>query len=140
MRNDRRATARRNPACPVCDEREATERCAKCRKNLCGRCMGRGEVECSSCRPDPYWSVHEANTRRARRNPGRCPVCNGPGYGMGDICMGCVRARAKTATTGRGKCSCGSKKIPGPEVSVGGRYGRAWIPCERCLGSIRQTR
>jgi hypothetical protein len=66
--------------------------------------------------------------------PNTCPVCAGPGF-FGEICMGCVRSRARSAMDHR--CHCGAKKIPGAERNNG--LGRRWIPCERCLGTIRQT-
>ena len=66
------------------------------------------------------------------KNPGTCPVCAGPGWGMGEICMDCVRSRAKTVAN-RGRCSCGKKRIPGAPAQVG---SRVWTPCERCLGAI----
>ena len=69
---------------------------------------------------------------------GDCPVCGGPGWGAGEICMPCVKSRAKAAQN-HGRCSCGNKKIPGPEKAPFGPRGRKWIPCERCLGTIKQT-
>lgn len=73
---------------------------------------------------------------------GTCEVCGGPGdmftMTQGGPCMSCVRARANTAQNG-GKCRCGRKAIPGPEAGGGRPGARSWIPCERCLGVIRQT-
>lgn len=58
-----------------------------------------------------------------------------PGSRYGDLCMNCVKARARAAMDGR--CHCGRKAVPGSERGGNGR--RSWIPCERCLGTIRQT-
>jgi hypothetical protein len=53
------------------------------------------------------------------------------------ICMGCVRARAKVATSGRGRCTCPKRlKRPTDIKRIG---SRAWIACERCLGQIAQV-
>jgi len=68
---------------------------------------------------------------------------------LGWVPMSWVRARAVTASS-NGRCFCGHDAIPGPERRTGGytvvvdgerheRGGRSWIPCERCLGTIRQT-
>jgi hypothetical protein len=52
------------------------------------------------------------------------------------ICMACVRARAKVATTGRGHCTCPKRlKRPTDVKQIG---SRRWISCERCLGQIEQ--
>lgn len=48
-------------------------------------------------------------------------------------CLDCTRARMRSAMSGR--CTCGTHKIPGDVCRVG---SRSWIPCRRCLGSIRQ--
>lgn len=80
------------------------------------------------------------------------PTCEGCGRRLGPIealqwsvCMDCTKARARAAQT-NGRCKCGSKRRPGDELSTGGvtingtrRGGRSWIPCRRCLGTIRQT-
>lgn len=79
-----------------------------------------------------YDDVMRGGARRPTKNPGSCPVCGGPGWGAGEICMGCVRARAATVAR-HGRCACGKKRIPGAEVQ---HLGRAWTPCERCLGAI----
>jgi hypothetical protein len=50
------------------------------------------------------------------------------------VCFDCVKARHRAAV--KRKCACGRKAVPLPEV--GGR-GRRFIPCRRCLGTIRQT-
>lgn len=62
-------------------------------------------------------------------------------FGDGKPCMDCVRARARTA--GSGRCRCGRKANPGEPVTVGGyvvngvkRGGRTFTPCKRCLGNI----
>ena len=66
-----------------------------------------------------------------------CPVCGKDG-GLsvldGKPCMACIRSRQQAAMDG--KCHCGKQRIEGDERSVG---SRRWIPCERCLGTIRQT-
>ena len=56
------------------------------------------------------------------------------------VCMECVKARAKTACS-NGRCKCGAKKVPGEPAGpgVGKRSGRVFIPCKRCLGSIKQV-
>lgn len=77
-----------------------------------------------------------------------CSICGKPRGLMGDPCMKCIQSRAKAAQDG--KCHCGNQAIPGEEISAGGykvrvdgevrnRGGRSWIPCQRCLGTIRQT-
>ena len=43
------------------------------------------------------------------------------------------RARARAAMDGR--CHCGRHKDPGEVRSIG---SRSWLPCQRCLGSIKQ--
>lgn len=80
-----------------------------------------------------------------------CPVCGKDGDLWvlidGKPCMACIKARHRAAMDGR--CHCGRAKIPGEVKSVGGyavlvdgkkvrRGGRSWIPCERCLGTIKQ--
>ena len=50
------------------------------------------------------------------------------------VCMGCTKARHR-AVLNRGKCGCGSKKVPGDIARTG---SRSWVPCNRCLGSIKQ--
>ncbi len=62
-----------------------------------------------------------------------CTVCGQACGFLNDPCMACIRARARAAMTGR--CPCGRKAIPGIERAVG---SRRWIPCNRCLGTIRQ--
>lgn len=81
-------------------------------------------------------------------NFGTCDGCNGPldllgAMGKYAVCMDCVKARHRTATTG-GACKCGRKKRPGEVVKTGGyfvngtrRGGRSFIPCNRCLGNIK---
>lgn len=67
----------------------------------------------------------------------------------GELPMAWVRARAASVAH-NGRCVCGRLAIPGPERRTGGyvvvvdgerraRGGRSWVPCERCLGTIRQT-
>lgn len=51
------------------------------------------------------------------------------------VCFECTQARAKCVAK-HGRCVCGSKRVAGDEMSNG--CGRRWIPCRRCLGSIRQ--
>ena len=82
---------------------------------------------------------HAAGTtgrRKTAETENKCPVCGGPGF-FGDICMDCVKSRQRAAQDGR--CHCGRKAIPGPERGGKPRGMRKWIPCERCLGTIRQT-
>jgi len=52
------------------------------------------------------------------------------------ICMPCVKARVKVATSGRGRCTCPKRlKRPTDVKRIG---SRTWISCERCLGTIEQ--
>jgi len=68
-------------------------------------------------------------------------TCEGCGKPLGPmdvgytVCFECTKARAKTACTG-GRCHCGRKARPGSPRRV---YSRSWIPCHRCLGTIRQV-
>ena len=85
-----------------------------------------------------------ANRRTADIMDSKCPVCGSDADLWcaidGKPCMNCIKARQRAAQDGR--CHCGRKAIPGEERSTGGingRSGRRWIPCERCLGTIRQT-
>jgi hypothetical protein len=50
------------------------------------------------------------------------------------VCMPCTRARQKAVLSHR--CCCGPKRVPGELCTVG---SRRWIPCRRCLGTIRQV-
>jgi len=50
------------------------------------------------------------------------------------VCMECTRARAR-ACGASGRCMCGRKRIEGEALRVG---SRSWVPCKRCLGSVRQ--
>jgi hypothetical protein len=102
-------------------ERMASSGCPGCGTN--GYAVG---GTCTNCGYKPK-SAEFDNT---------CPVCGGPGF-FGDICMGCVKSRARAAQDGR--CHCGNKRIPGEEKAPFGPRGRKWIPCERCLGTIKQT-
>ena len=63
---------------------------------------------------------------------GTCEVCGGPSFWS--PCMDCVRARARSATTGH-RCVCGRKRIESAVKRVG---SRTWISCERCLGTVKQ--
>lgn len=51
-----------------------------------------------------------------------------------DICLSCVRARARVA--------CGSKRCSCPKALKRERViktaSRSWVACDRCLGSVRQ--
>jgi hypothetical protein len=49
------------------------------------------------------------------------------------VCFPCTRARHQAVLKGR--CACGSSRRPADAVS---HLGRVWIPCRRCLGTIRQ--
>jgi hypothetical protein len=49
------------------------------------------------------------------------------------VCLDCTKARARTATTHR--CGCGRSARPGSTQRIG---SRSWVPCRRCLGTIRQ--
>ena len=68
-------------------------------------------------------------------------TCDGCGKPLGvveatmwSVCMDCTKARARSAFNGR--CHCGRLRVPGRERSVG---SRRWIPCQRCLGTIKQV-
>lgn len=73
-------------------------------------------------------------------------VCEGCGddfiniFDRVPVCMDCVAARGKCATTWRNTCKCGRKKNPGEVTTVRlGQTGeRSWVPCKRCLGTIKQ--
>lgn len=60
--------------------------------------------------------------------------------GRWSVCMDCTKARHRSATTG-GRCKCGRKAREGDlcEVNPGRPTGRKWIPCLRCLGTIKQV-
>jgi len=67
-------------------------------------------------------------------------TCNGCGKPFQNtidtyaVCMDCVRARHR-AVVKRGRCTCGAKRRELPVSRVG---SRTWIPCGRCLGTVRQ--
>jgi len=64
-----------------------------------------------------------------------CEGCGKPlGLGPWAVCMDCTRARARAATSGW-RCRCGNRRREGAERSIG---GRRWVPCLRCLGTVRQ--
>ena len=50
------------------------------------------------------------------------------------VCLPCTKARQRAVVSRR--CCCGRKRLPGEPCAVGGRQ---WIPCRRCLGTIRQV-
>lgn len=65
----------------------------------------------------------------------KCPVCDTNAVTHPtQICMGCVMARAKTATTG-GRCRC-PKTLKNPRTVT--TRSRSWVACDRCLGTIKQ--
>jgi hypothetical protein len=72
----------------------------------------------------------------------KCEGCGGEMYSFiwPHVCMSCVKARHRSVVA-RGRCVCGRKRRPMPEVGNGlKRLGaRRWIPCGRCLGTIRQV-
>lgn len=49
------------------------------------------------------------------------------------VCFGCTKARQRAVVAGR--CCCGRQRVPGAPCAAG---SRRWIPCRRCLGTIRQ--
>lgn len=51
-----------------------------------------------------------------------------------DVCLACTKARHR-AVVNHGRCSCGSKRVEGEVIK---HLGRSWVPCVRCLGTIRQ--
>jgi len=69
--------------------------------------------------------------------------CEGCGKGLTPaegahwrVCLDCTKARHRTAVN-RGRCGCRAKdKRPGEVVRQG---PRAWIPCRRCLGAIKEV-
>lgn len=66
-------------------------------------------------------------------------TCEGCGTGFVcfdryPVCFDCVKARHRAAV--KRKCACGRKAVPAPEARMG---SRTWVPCRRCLGTIRQT-
>jgi hypothetical protein len=64
-----------------------------------------------------------------------CSGCGTPVLKSNDPCWECVKARARTATVNRGRCTCPAKLKRPRNVDVG---HRAWVACDRCLGTIRQ--
>jgi hypothetical protein len=69
-------------------------------------------------------------------------TCEGCGMGLSPVegarwrvCLDCTRARHR-AVIARGKCRCGAKRREGEVVRQG---PRAWVPCRRCLGAIRDV-
>ena len=67
-----------------------------------------------------------------------CQGCLAPLHpmerGYWTVCFPCTRARHK-AVLARGRCVCHARERRPRQVSNG---SRAWIACDRCLGSIRQ--
>ena len=67
-----------------------------------------------------------------------CHGCDRPLTGfldeLYDVCMDCTKARHRAVVNG--KCTCGRKAKPGATCKA---YSRTWIPCQRCLGTIRQV-
>jgi hypothetical protein len=69
-----------------------------------------------------------------------CEGCGTPltgldAFGKYPVCFDCVRARARTATTGQ-RCRCGRRKNPTTQT-------RPWLGrtetrqvCNRCLGAV----
>lgn len=64
-----------------------------------------------------------------------------------NVCMNCVKARHRAAMDNT--CKCGRQAVPEAPVTVGGYKvrvdgevknagGRTFIPCKRCLGTIKQ--
>lgn len=60
-----------------------------------------------------------------------CSGCGAPV--IFDPCLACVRVRQKAAFSGR--CACGRRARPGDVLT---HFSRSWVPCLRCLGTIRQ--
>jgi hypothetical protein len=52
------------------------------------------------------------------------------------VCMECTIARHRKVTKHGGMCKCGRKRRPGDLLDNG---ARSWIPCRRCLGTIKQV-
>lgn len=61
-----------------------------------------------------------------------CSGCGAPVFY--NPCLACVRARQRTAVSG-GRCLCGRRARPGDVLT---HFSRSWVPCLRCLGTIRQ--
>ncbi len=99
-----------------------------------------------------YLGVVRENPDRYQITPGvvgidrigdeKCEGCGKPlgvvEAGRWSVCFDCTKARARSVGA-RGKCVCGSKRKPGAELAPFGKRGRRWIPCKRCLGTIKQT-
>lgn len=65
-----------------------------------------------------------------------CDACGERTFAWTNPCLACVKARARVATTGRGRCGCPKRlKRPTDVKRIG---SRTWIACERCLGTIEQ--
>ena len=70
-------------------------------------------------------------------------TCEGCGKGLDAlegahwrVCLDCTKARHRTVVN-RGRCGCrAADRRPGEVVR---QAGRAWIPCRRCLGAIREV-
>jgi hypothetical protein len=74
--------------------------------------------------------------------PALCIACDQPASPLdvgphGHIHMTCARARARAAVDNH--CRCGSQRRPGEIQAPFGARGRQWIPCLRCLGTIKQV-
>lgn len=66
-----------------------------------------------------------------------CDGCGQTTFAWLQPCLPCVKARAKVATVGRGRCTCPKHlKRPTDLKRIG---SRSWIACNRCLGQIRQV-
>lgn len=64
-------------------------------------------------------------------------------FGVGAVPWDVIKARHRAAVN-RGRCVCGSKREPGPKTGpvflINGRdIGRKFIPCRRCLGTIKEV-
>lgn len=67
-----------------------------------------------------------------------CDGCGRPmhswAYMRWGVCMDCTKSRAKCVAS-HGRCVCGKKAVPAEVIRTG---SRSWVPCNRCLGTIRQ--
>jgi hypothetical protein len=66
-----------------------------------------------------------------------CPVCGLDGglLALSGPCLACARARHRAAVTRR--CSCPARLRQPRDVES---RSRAWVTCDRCLGTIRTLR
>lgn len=103
-----------------------------------GRVLGQNMPTLASAREYAEAAARQGHRASIRRNPSSCDGCGRPLNPVEatrwSVCMDCTRARAATVAR-RGKCACRSKARAGDVVRTG---SRSFVPCRRCLGTIRQ--